>query len=53
VYVAIDDHSRVAFGSVHADERGSTACQALLAALAYCKTLEVTFQRVLTDNGAC
>ncbi|MCU1204324.1 IS481 family transposase [Stenotrophomonas maltophilia] len=53
VHVAIDDHSRVAFSSVHTDEKGPTACQALLAALAYYKTLGVTFQRVLTDNGAC
>ncbi len=53
VHVAIDDHSRVAFSSVHTDEKGSTACQALLAALAYYKTPGVTFHRVLTYNGAC
>lgn len=53
VHVAIDDASRVGTGSIHADERGFTACKALLQALRFYRRLGVTFERVLTDNGAC
>jgi len=53
VHVAIDDHSRVAFSSVHPNEQGETACQALLGALEYYASLGITFKRILTDNGAC
>lgn len=52
VHIAIDDHSRVAFGSIHADEKAVSACNALIKALRYYKTLGVRFTRVLTDNGA-
>ena len=52
VHIAIDDHSRVAFGSIHADEKGISACKALVNALRYYKTLGVRFTRVLTDNGS-
>ncbi len=53
VHLAIDDHSRVAFGCIVPDERGSSACKALIRAVRYYRTLGVCFQRVLTDNGAC
>lgn len=53
VHLAIDDHSRVAFGTIEADERGSSACGALLKTLRYYRSLGVTFTRVMTDNGAC
>jgi transposase InsO family protein len=53
VHLAIDDHSRVAFGTIEADERGTSACQALLRALRYYRGLGITFTRVMTDNGAC
>lgn len=53
VHLAIDDHSRVAFGSIEGNERGSSACRALLQALRYYRGLGITFQRVMTDNGAC
>jgi len=53
VHLAIDDHSRVAFGTIEADERGISACRALLQALRYYRGLGVTFTRVMTDNGAC
>ncbi|QBH05417.1 IS481 family transposase [Xanthomonas oryzae] len=53
VHVAIDDHSRVAFSSLHPDESRLSACRALIAAVRYYRSLGVTFQRVLTDNGAC
>jgi len=53
VHLAIDDHSRVAFGSIEPDERGISASRALLQAVRYYRRLGVRFERVLTDNGAC
>ncbi|MCD9030117.1 IS481 family transposase, partial [Luteimonas sp. BDR2-5] len=53
VHLAIDDHSRVAFGSIEPDERGISACRALVQAVRYYRSLGVRFERVLTDNGAC
>lgn len=53
VHIAIDDHSRIAFGAIHPDEAGKSACQALLGALRYYAHLGIRFSRVLTDNGAC
>lgn len=53
VHLAIDDHSRVAFGTIENDERGSSACRSLLQTLRYYRSLGVTFTRVMTDNGAC
>src|SRR5690606_15787834 len=53
VHLAIDDHSRVAFGSIEPDERGLSACRALMQAIRYYRTLGVYFECVLTDNGAC
>lgn len=52
VHVAIDDHSRVAFASIHPDETGKSACQALLKAVRYYAGVGIRFQQVLTDNGA-
>lgn len=52
MHIAIDDHSRVAFGTIHADEKAVSACHALIDALKYYKTLGVRFTRVLTDNGS-
>lgn len=53
VHLAIDDHSRVAFGSIEPNERGISACRALIQALRYYRKLGMRFERVLTDNGAC
>ena len=53
VHLAIDDHSRVAFGTIEPDERGISACRALMQAVRYYRSLGVRFERVLTDNGAC
>ncbi|EMD98080.1 integrase catalytic subunit [Stutzerimonas stutzeri NF13] len=39
VRVAIDDASRIAFSSLHPDERGTSACGALLQALRYYRGL--------------
>jgi transposase InsO family protein len=51
VFVAVDDHSRIAFTDVHPDERRTSAVSFLQAAVAYYAKLGVTIQRVLTDNG--
>ena len=53
VHLAIDDHSRLAFASIEPDERGISACQALMRAVRYYRSLGVRFERVLTDNGTC
>jgi len=45
VHVAIDDASRIAFSSVHADETGHSACRALLSALRYYRRLGITHKR--------
>jgi transposase InsO family protein len=52
VHVAIDDHSRVAYSEVLADEKGPT-CAAFLhrAAQWFHDTHGVTVRRVLTDNA--
>lgn len=53
VHVAIDDHSRVAFSTLHPDETRHCACKALLQALRYYAGLGIRFRRLLTDNGGC
>lgn len=53
VHVAIDDHSRIAFSSIHPDETALSACNALLKAVRYYASLGIRFIRVLTDNGSC
>src|SRR5690625_8039942 len=50
VHLAIDDHSRVAFGTIEADERGISACRALLQALRYSRGLGVTFPPVQDEK---
>jgi len=53
VHVAIDDHSRVAFTCIKPNEQGISACQALLQALRYYRSLGIRVTRLMTDNGAC
>jgi len=53
VHVAIDDASRIAFSQILPDERKESAVAFLEAAVAYCASLGVTVERVMTDNGAC
>lgn len=53
VHVCVDDHSRVAFTQILPDERKQSATAFLEAAVAYYKSLGVTVQRVMTDNGSC
>lgn len=51
VHVAIDDHSRVAFVSVAANECGDTATAFLESAVAHFQQRGVRIERVMTDNG--
>lgn len=54
VHVAIDDHSRIAFSAIHANEQGGSAAAFLHAAVARYARLGIRIRRVLTDNGpAC
>lgn len=52
LFVAIDDHARLAFTAMHPDERKHEAVQFLRNALAYYAELGVRVKRLLTDNGA-
>jgi len=53
VFVAIDDHSRVAFTQIYPDETKDSAESFLRAAVGYFERLRVPIQRVITDNGKC
>ena len=52
VHVCVDDHSRLAYAEVLADEKGSTAVGFLRRALEFFAGHGVTVERVMTDNGA-
>jgi transposase InsO family protein len=52
LHVAIDDHSRVGFSLMLADETAKSACAFVLAAPRYYKALGVKIERVMTDNGS-
>ncbi len=53
VHVAIDDHSRIAFSQVAANQQGVSAAAFLQAALTWYQRLGITVRQVLTDNGSC
>lgn len=50
-YVAVDDHSRIAFSELLPAENGLCATAFLRDALAYYRTLGIRIERVITDNG--
>ncbi|WP_167980662.1 IS481 family transposase [Lentzea indica] len=52
LHTVIDDHSRVAYVEIHADERGTTAVAVLRRAVAWLRERGVVVERVLSDNGA-
>ncbi|MDR0215849.1 MAG: IS481 family transposase [Comamonas sp.] len=52
LFVAIDDHARIAFTAMHPDEKKHEAVVFLHNALAYYARLGVRVNRLLTDNGA-
>jgi transposase InsO family protein len=51
LFVAVDDHARVAFTAMRPDERKDSAESFLREAVEYFAKLGVSVQRVLTDNG--
>jgi len=51
LFVAVDDHSRIAFTQIYPDERKESAASFLRAAAGYFAKLKVPIQRVITDNG--
>lgn len=51
LFVAVDDHARVAFTAIRPDERKESAESFLREAVSYFAKLGVSVQRVLTDNG--
>jgi transposase InsO family protein len=53
VHVVIDDHSRIAFAKVMANEKKGCAVAFLKDALAYYASLGIKVERVMTDNGSC
>ena len=52
VHVAIDDHSRVAYVEVLADQLGTSCAAFLQRALAWFAARGVTVRRVMSDNGS-
>ena len=52
VHVAIDDHSRLAYAEVLADEKGPTAVGFLERAVEFYAAYGVRVERVMTDNGS-
>ena len=52
LFVAVDDHARIAFTQMKPNERRSCAIAFLRAAIRYFAELGVTVRRVLTDNGS-
>ena len=51
VFVAIDDHSRLAYAELAADETIGSAIAFLQAAVRYYAKLGIAIRRVMTDNG--
>ncbi len=52
LFVAIDDHARIAFTQMKPDERRPSAIAFLRATVAYFASLGVSVRRILTDNGS-
>jgi len=52
LFVAIDDHARIAFTAMHPDEKTPQAVAFLRNAVAYYAGHGVSIKRLLTDNGA-
>jgi transposase InsO family protein len=51
VHTVIDDHSRMAYAEICADEKAATAISVLQRAVAWFADHGVTVERVLSDNG--
>ena len=53
LHTVIDDHSRVAYVKICADEKAQTAIAVLQRAVAWFAERGVIVERVLSDNGSC
>jgi transposase InsO family protein len=53
LFVAIDDHSRLAFASVYPDETAESSAAFLEELVSCYRSHGIQVERVLTDNGAC
>jgi transposase InsO family protein len=53
LHTVIDDHSRVAYVEICADEKATTAVGVLHRAVAWFAERGVAVERVLSDNGSC
>jgi transposase InsO family protein len=53
LYVAVDDHSRMAYVAMMPDEKAITASLFLSQAAAYFARHNIQLRRVMTDNGPC
>lgn len=53
LHTVIDDHSRVAYVEICADEKAQTAIAVLQRAVAWFAERGVAVERVLSDNGSC
>jgi transposase InsO family protein len=51
VHTAIDDHSRLAYVEIHADEKGATCAGFLTRAAAFYAAHGIAIERVLSDNA--
>ena len=53
IHTVLDDHSRLAYSEIHADETRETAVLVLRHAVAWFAARGVTIERILSDNGSC
>ncbi|MER7505947.1 IS481 family transposase [Nonomuraea pusilla] len=53
LHTALDDHSRLAYTEILADETKETAAAFLLRARTWFASRNIVIERVLTDNGSC
>ncbi|GGS74818.1 hypothetical protein GCM10010222_14840 [Streptomyces tanashiensis] len=53
LHTAVDDHSRLAYSEIHADEKKETSTAFWQRAHAFFTGAGITVERVLTDNGSC
>jgi transposase InsO family protein len=53
VHVCVDDATRLAYAEVLPDERGPTAAGFLRRAVDWFRSLGVSVERVMSDNGSC
>lgn len=51
VHAVVDDHSRLAYAEVHADEKGSTAAGVLLRAAQFFASHGIAIREVISDNA--